>query len=96
MVSVTQVQLSWLCPDSCIVCSTDAIICSNLSTIIGDEASVWFTFGSAVRTEKEMLPDYVQIQFSALLYSCMTPKSDRFHIRPEPLTYVVLDQMRIS
>lgn len=71
MVSVTQVQLSWLCPDSCIVCSTDAIICSNLSTIIGDEASVWFTFSSAVRTEKEMLPDYVQIQFSALLYSCI-------------------------
>ncbi|XP_027014067.2 uncharacterized protein lrrc53 [Tachysurus fulvidraco] len=34
MVSVTQLQLSSLCPNSCIVCSTDAIICSKLSMII--------------------------------------------------------------
>ncbi|XP_067310191.1 uncharacterized protein lrrc53 [Pseudorasbora parva] len=99
MLTITQVQLSSLCPTSCLVCTEDVIICHKLSRIIdapGSTKALMLTDGLIDSVDNMVLSDLSNMSVLALSNNAISSIKQNAFQNLTLLTTLSLDHNRIS
>ncbi|KAG1969236.1 uncharacterized protein lrrc53 [Pimephales promelas] len=99
MLTVTQVQLSSLCPASCLVCTEDVIICHKLSRIIdapGSTKALMLTDGLIDSVDNMVLSDLSNMSVLALSNNAISSIEQNAFQNLTFLSTLSLDHNRIS
>ncbi|ROJ13873.1 Leucine-rich repeat-containing protein 53 [Anabarilius grahami] len=99
MLTITQVQLSSLCPSSCLVCTEDVIICHKLSRIIdapGSTKALMLTDGLIDSVDNMVLSDLTNMSVLALSNNAISSIMQNAFQNLTFLTTLSLDHNLIS
>ncbi|RXN17493.1 leucine-rich repeat-containing 53 [Labeo rohita] len=99
MVTITQFQLSLLCPSSCVVCSEDVIICHKLLNIIdapGSTKALMLTDGLIDSVDNMVLSELSNMSVLALSNNAISSIMENAFQNLSFLTTLLLDHNRIS